>query len=294
MNNISINISGRIDTERVSVLREINDVAKELNINFFVVGAFARDVIFEHIHRISAPRMTEDIDIGIEVASWKEFKHLTDTLIERGHFSQTKLPHRFSAGSFPTLIDIVPYGGISDENKRISWPPNHDMIMSILGFEEAYQSALSVCLSKEPPVEILVPSIPALALLKIISWDDAYPKRERDAHDLLFILEKFESTDILHKLFESHVPLLTEEEFDPQFASVRLLGREIAQLGNTETVSTVEKILARETDEDQGFRMLSHMVKGFSFQSIKFEKSLQLLKKLLQGIREVMPRALET
>ncbi|MEI8032027.1 MAG: nucleotidyl transferase AbiEii/AbiGii toxin family protein [Chlorobiaceae bacterium] len=291
MNNISINISGRIDTERVSVLREINDVAKELNINFFVVGAFARDVIFEHIHRISAPRMTEDIDIGIEVASWKEFKHLTDTLIERGHFSKTNLPHRFSAGSFPTLIDIVPYGGISDENKRISWPPNHDMIMSILGFEEAYQSALNVRLSNEPPLEILVPSIPALALLKIISWDDAYPKRERDAHDLLFILEKFESTDILHKLFESHVPLLTEEEFDPQFASVRLLGREIAQLGNTETVSTVEKILARETDEDQGFRMLSHMVKGFSFQSIKFDKSLQLLKKLLQGIREVMPRA---
>ena len=83
-------------------------------------------------------------------------------------------------------------------------------------------------------VEILVPSIPALALLKIISWDDAYPERERDALDLLFILEKFESTDILNKLYESHVPLLTEEEFDPQFASVRLLGREIAQLGNTD------------------------------------------------------------
>jgi hypothetical protein len=100
MTNISINISGRIDPERVSVLREINDVAKELNINFFVVGAFARDVIF----------------------------------------------------------------------------------------------------------------------------------------------------------------------------------------------STVEKILARETDEDQGFRMLSHMVKGVSLQSIMFEKSLQLLRKLLQGIREEMQR----
>ena len=290
MKNISINISGRIDPERVSVLRAITDVAKELNINFFVVGAFARDVIFEHIHRISAPRMTEDIDIGIELANWEEFKRLTDTLIERGHFSPTNLPHRFSASSFPTLVDIVPYGGIGDETKRISWPPNHDMIMSILGFEEAYQSALNVRLSNEPPLEILVPSIPALALLKIISWDDAYPERERDALDLLFILEKYESTDILNKLYESHVPLLTEEEFHPQLASVRLLGREIAQLGNTETVSTVEKILAREIDENQGFRMLSHMVKGVSFQSIKFEKSLQLLRKLLQGIREEMQR----
>jgi predicted nucleotidyltransferase len=62
MNSISINISGRIDPERIAVLRGIKDVADELGIRFFVVGAFARDVIFEHIHRIPAPRITEDID----------------------------------------------------------------------------------------------------------------------------------------------------------------------------------------------------------------------------------------
>ena len=287
MSNISINISGRIDPEQVSVLRNINDVAKELNINFFVVGAFARDVVFEHIHQISAPRMTEDIDIGIEVASWEEYTRLTDTLIERGLFTATNFPHRFSASSFSTLIDIVPYGGISDENKRISWPPNHDRIMSILGFEEAYRSALNVRLSNELPMDILVPSVAALALLKIISWDDAYPERERDALDLLFILEKYNSIDdIQNKLYDTHVSLLTEEEFDLQLASVRLLGREIAQLGSTETVGTVEAILARETDEDRELRMLTHMLKGASFQSTRFEKSLQLLKKLLKGIRE--------
>ena len=287
MNNISIDISGRIDPEKVLVLRVINDVAKELNINFFVVGAFARDVIFEHIHRISAPRMTEDIDIGIEVESWKEYKHLTDTLIEHGHFSPTNLPHRFSASSFSTFIDIVPYGEISDENKRISWPPNHNIIMSLLGFEEAYRSALNVRLSNEQPVDILIPSVPALALLKIISWDDAYPERERDAFDLLFILEKYNSIDdIQNKLYETHVPLLTEEEFDLKLASVRLLGREIAQLSSTETVRTVETILDRETNEDQELRMLSQMVKGGSLQSTRFNTALQLLKKLLQGIRE--------
>jgi len=290
MNNISINISGRIDADKVSALQVVNDVAKELDVNFFVVGAFARDVIFEHIHQISAPRMTEDIDIGIEVANWDEFRSLTDTLVERGHFFPSTLPHRFRASSSTTIIDIVPYGGISDETKRISWPPNQDLIMSVLGFEEAYRSALSVRLNNNPPVEILVPSAPALALLKIISWDDAYPRRERDALDLLFILEKYEATDILSKLYESHVPLLTEEEFDPRLASVRLLGWEIAQLASMEAVRTVEEILTRETDECQGLRMLANMVKGVSFQSTRFEQALQLLKKLLQGIREEMPR----
>lgn len=56
MNNISIDISGRIDPGRVSVLKSIKEVAEELDIHFFVVGAFARDVIFEHIHHIPAPQ----------------------------------------------------------------------------------------------------------------------------------------------------------------------------------------------------------------------------------------------
>ena len=290
MNNILIDISGRIDAGRISVLRSIKEIAEEFDIHFFVVGAFARDVIFEHIHRIPAPRVTEDIDIGVEVASWEEFQRLTDVLIERELFTATKSPHRFIASSFATVVDIVPYGGISGETKRISWPPDHDMIMSMLGFEEAYQSALKVRLNSDPPMEILVPSVPALALLKIISWADAYPRRARDAHDLLFILENFDATGVEAKLYESHVSLLTEEEFDSKFASVRLLGRDISQLGSPETLKTVEGILVRETDEGQGFRMISDMVKGASFQGTKFEAALQLLKKLLQGIQEEKPR----
>jgi len=286
MKNISIDISGKIDPERVSVLWCIKEVAEELGISFFVVGAFARDVIFEHIHRISAPRVTEDIDLGVEVANWEEFQLLTGTLTQRGILAATKSPHRFDAVKYAVVVDIVPYGGITDETKRIIWPPKNDMIMSMLGFEEAYISALKIRLSNEPDLQILVPSVPALALLKIISWADAYPRREHDAQDLLFILENYEATGVEDQLYESHAPLLTEEGYDPRLASVRLLGRDIAQLCSQDTLNTVTEILKRETDEEQGFRMLSHMVKRASFQVVKFEAALELLKKLLQGIQE--------
>jgi predicted nucleotidyltransferase len=290
MNNISIDISGKIDPERVSILRSIKGVAEKFDIPFFVVGAFARDVIFEHIHRIPSPRITEDIDLGVEVASWEEFQRLTGAMIKRELLTATESPYRFIAGAYATVVDIVPYGGITGETKRISWPPDHDMIMSMVGFEEAYRSALVVRLSNKPVLEILVPSVPALALLKIVSWADAYPRRERDAQDFLFILENYDATGIEAQLYESHVPLLTEEGYDPKLASVRLLGRDIAQLCGPETVKTVTEILASETDENQGFRMLTHMVKAVSFQGAKFENALQLLKKLLQGIQEEMSR----
>jgi len=291
MSSISIDISGSIEPERVAVLTNIREVAQEVGIHFIAVGAFARDVIFEHIHRIPAPRLTEDIDIGVEVASWEEFQRLTSILIERGLFAATGLPHRFTGVASAAIVDIVPYGGISDEMKRISWPPDHDIIMSMLGFEEAYQSALKVRISSEPLLEILVPSIPALALMKIISWDDAYPKRERDAHDLLFILENYNATGIEDKLYETHDPLLIEEDFDSRLASIRVLGRDIARLGSPETIKRVEEILTRETNEDQGVRMLADMAKGTMIRGTKFETALQLLEKLLQGIQENKPKS---
>jgi len=291
MNNILIDISGKIDPEEVSILRSIKEVAEEFNIPFFVVGAFARDVIFEHIHRIPAPRKTEDIDLGVEVANWEEFGRLIGALIERELITATKSPQRFIAKTSATVVDIIPYGSITDETKRISWPPDHDRIMSMLGFEEAYQSALKVRFSNEPILDIPVLSIPGLTLLKIISWADAYPRRERDAQDVLFILENYEATGIEDQLYDSYIPLLTEEGYDSRLASVRLLGRDIAQLCSPETKKKVTEILASETNEDQGFKMLSHMVRGgAAFRGSRFEVVLNLLKRLLQGIREEVPR----
>lgn len=157
----------------------------------------------------------------------------------------------------------------------------------MLGFEEAYRSALHVRLSLEPVMDILIPSAPALAILKLISWNDTYPTRERDAQDFLFILENYEATGIEAQLYDAHVPLLIEEEYDTRLASVRLLGRDIAHLCGAETLTTLTTILSRETDEEQGLRLLTHMVKETSFQGVQFEAALQLLKKLLQGIQEV-------
>ena len=286
MTSFSIGISNRIDPGRISILRNIQEVAEDLGIHFFVVGAFARDLIFEHIHRIPAPRTTLDIDIGVEVASWEEFELLTSELLNRGHFTSRSLPHRFENESLGIIVDIVPYGEISGEAKQISWPPDHGTIMSMVGFEEAYQSALKMIIDSEPPLEILVPSIPALALLKIISWDDAYPRRQRDAQDLLFIFENYEATGIEAALYDSHRSLLEEEEFDSRLAAVRLLGRDMALLNGLEAIRKVEEILTREIDEETSYRMLSDMVNGALRQGTKFKTAQQLLEKLLQGIQD--------
>lgn len=285
MNNISRDISDRTDPDSISVLGNITEVARELGIPFFVLGAFARDVIFEHIHDIPTARATKDIDIGVEVARWEDFDRLTNTLVARGHLMATQQPHRFESSSSSTPVDIVPYGAISDDTMYISWPPNHERVMSMLGFEEAYRSAITVRLSKEPSLEVLVPSMAALTLLKIISWDDAYPRRSRDAEDLFFMLQNCGKAKFM-EIYESHEQLLEQEGYDPDLAAIRLLGQEIAQLGCMGTQQALQNILVRESDENGELKLLRDMNKETSMRNSRFEHALRQLKKLLQGMQD--------
>jgi len=51
MTNTSINISGKIEDPRVvALLTEVQSVANKLDIQFFVVGAMARDIVLWYAH----------------------------------------------------------------------------------------------------------------------------------------------------------------------------------------------------------------------------------------------------
>lgn len=68
------NISGKISEAIVSIYALIADIAEQNNLPFFIIGATARDIIFEHVYGIKTPRATRDIDLAIEVASWQDFE----------------------------------------------------------------------------------------------------------------------------------------------------------------------------------------------------------------------------
>ncbi len=90
MRNILFNLSGKIDRQTIEALLTINKEAGILNISFFVVGAFARDIILQHCYGINPRRMTRDIDVGINIADWKQFDKLVSALISTGKFARTK------------------------------------------------------------------------------------------------------------------------------------------------------------------------------------------------------------
>lgn len=286
MKKILFDISGKFEPSFVEALCEFNKIACSLDIPFFIVGATARDFILEHCFNIKAPRMTKDIDIGIRIADWDQFKKLSEALLANGNFSKGREKQSFIFKD--VFIDIVPFGPISDKDKKFSWPPEHEMIMGTLGFEEAYKHSITVRLSTKPKLDVKLSTLPGLALMKLISWNEKYPERERGAEDLFFIMNNYEETGLSDRLFEAELSLLKEEDFDARLASIRLLGRDMAKISDSVTLKVVKDILSNETDDKSDYNLITDMIKTSDRfdESDNFDEILLRLEKLKQGVFE--------
>jgi predicted nucleotidyltransferase len=108
--------------------------------------------------------------------------------------------------------------------------------MSIVGFSEAYECSITVRVSSYPEFTIKVPTLPGLVLMKIISWHDKYPKRRKDAEDLLLIMHKYEQAGKFDRMYDQEQKLLQEEDFETRIAGIKLLRRDMAMMANKKYV----------------------------------------------------------
>ena len=275
MTSILFNLSGKIEKPIVEALYLLKGIADSFGIPFFVVGAFSRDLILKHGYGIEPRRKTGDIDLGVEVANWEQFEKLKESLIATSQFSLTPDKQRLRCGTI--LIDILPFGPITDKDKKISWPPEHEIIMSMVGFEEAYEYSITFRLSSDPELDIKLASLPGLAIMKLISWKEKYPNRKRDAEDLLLIMNKY----------EEDLPLLQEERFDTKLAGTRLLGRDMAKISDPSKIHIVKGILNAETEVLSQYRLLTNMIRETGMSHTRFDELLAQLMKLRQGFTEI-------
>jgi len=264
----------------------VSDVAAKLEIPFFVVGATARDMVLEFGYGITPSRATRDIDIGVQVASWEQFNNLKTALVGTKKFRNSGAAQRlFYENNLP--IDLVPFGDISGEDAFVDWPPDHEVTMNVLGFDEACANALLVKLSSSPDLEVRVASPAGWALLKIISWGDRVGgERLKDALDLSLILRKYAEAGNQDRLFETESGLFKEEGFDIEMAGARLLGKDISRLANKAARERILEILEQQTGERERYKLVEDIMQHRAFAEDGFNKSLELLEKLQQGFAE--------
>jgi predicted nucleotidyltransferase len=233
--NTSIDICEKLPRGIVPLYRAIDTAAKTLNIPYLVVGAMARDLVLVYGFEARIERGTRDIDFGIQVDSWDDFQNLKEALIAQG-FTTTREEQRLVGPedwdlSLDTL-DLIPFGGIQDEAANISWPPQGNRVMNVLGFDEALQNATSVIISRDPMLEIPVASPQGMALLKLVAWTDRdADKKARDAIDFHYLMTSYSKIDKIDGLTYTE-GMMERYDYDGDLASAYLLGKhtgEIAQ-----------------------------------------------------------------
>ena len=206
-------------------------------------------------------------------------------MIEIGEFIACEEAHRFRfQGNI--FVDLIPFGPIADSNHNIQWPPSQEVVMRILGFEESFRHAHTLRLKSKPVLDVKIVTLAGLVLMKIISWKDKYPERDRDATDLAFIIQNYTDAGNFNRILNEKSDLLDSEDFDYVRAGARLLGRDVANILTSKAEKEVLDILNKETGEQDRYRLIEDMVRNAVGQSGDFGYMMNLLEELKSGILE--------
>ncbi len=278
-------LAWKFDKSRLDAICDLDKVVGEFDINYLLIGAIARDLL-DQLNGTIGTRLTEDVDFAINIPTWDDFEKLSKTLLETLKFRRQE-DKRCRFYHIPTNvpIDILPFGQIDQPDYVISWPPDKDFGMSTLGFREAYNGSIEIHLSENPILNIRIPSGAGLAILKLIAWNEN-PARRKDAPDILHLIRNYLNSNNDSRLYDEDSDLVESADFDYECAGARLLGRDMASIASPQTLKTIADILNIETSDDSDSRLIFNMIGVGIGAEFGFEQVLQLLRCLLDGIRD--------
>lgn len=277
-------ILGKLDTQLVQVLADMDACCCAEGIKFCVVGAAARDFIVEHLYGIRMTRATADTDFAVHLADWTQFTALTTRLIDERRFSTTGLVHRYRHPN-GRLVDLIPFGNIADASRIISWPDGDESKMNVLGFDDAFKSSCTLVVSSDPRLELRVVTLAGLVVLKLIAWDEKYPHRDTDATDIYLILNNYLDCGNWIEFQAEHTDMFLDPLFDFAMVPGRLLGRHMSRIMDDQTRERVTHILTRESQPDVSLR-LPRQMHGIGIDLVILEGTAAKIGHILTGIHE--------
>jgi predicted nucleotidyltransferase len=284
MSNISLSLSNKLPAEQVDIIRHVVRAAENHRLRLFIVGAQARDLLLQYVYDLPVHRATNDIDFGIIVESWDEFTKLREDLIINKGFDPYRTMTQRLVHASGLVIDLVPFGELEEVRGQISWPPDFSIVMSTVGFREAYDDSVEVRVTGDLIVKVA--SLAGLALMKIVAWDDR--RFERDAQDLGLIMRNYLAAGNEDRIYNEHGDCfdLLDEEFDYEKSSARILGRDIGHLLTDSSRQIVARALSHGADQAGVDVLATVMIRNRASYYGDHDVVMRMLAELRVGISE--------
>ncbi len=187
-------------------------------VGIMLVGARCRDAIHSALGRTTPTRQTDDLDLGIAIASWRQFERIRETFP-----SIRDNDIAFRIADLP--VDIVPFGTVAEDPRGVTRPSPREEDIVVFGFQEVFDRAVPLKLSSGESIRIPQPE--GYTLLKVRAWVDRAPD-DKDAKDLAIALDWYAESDIVHnRLYGDDIHVAESYGFDLAQGAARLLGREV-------------------------------------------------------------------
>lgn len=261
MKSTLLSIADKVDPTTRFIYDDIATAASAVGADWLVVGATARDMVYHAAFGLPIKRATADIDFAINIDTWDTFKAITTSLVEDHGFSRTKSEHRLVRPVSNLWIDIIPFGAIADKDGKYRWPNEPEKEISILGFQEALDTAIVCQISDDPVIILKVAHPAALILLKIVSWRDRKHYKRTDAQDVAYAMCYYVDLDGNEmRVYED--PSLYEGDLDMGTIGSRLAGRDLSSLAPGSALDYVRQFIQEEIDRGNESEFLADMMRG--------------------------------
>lgn len=264
------------------ILQELDSCFNALKIQFFVIGATARDIVME-IHNEKSGRLTHDLDIAIAINNWAQYAEVEKGIITLEHFEKDPNQKQRFIYKENFQLDIVPFGNIMKENDKIFWPPDEQIAMSVLGFPEVRDELIQVQIDEEFEINII--SLAGIFVLKIVAWRDRHNKGNKDADDIGFILINYLGI-YEEKALEKYDEIYETDDFSTITAGAKLLGDDLYDILkiNSKTKVAITQILKDQYKKTEESELINQILE--TNRMLRYEEVMECLKTLIKKLEK--------
>ncbi len=272
----------------VDTLKALSGCMSKFGLPLYVVGATARDLSMRLLKINDSRRRTRDLDVAIAVKDWSMFTDICGVL-ERNNFRRIGNTQKFiytgDNGDNDYEVDVVPFGGV-EENEMICWPPDGNPVMSVRCFQDIMEASDEIEIENECRVRIA--PLCGQFLIKFDAWCDRHQATDKDASDMLFILENYFYSQMVGA---DRVPLLGNDDMDETTNGALWLASDVSQLLSSEHLQLYIDVIQKELSKEWESDLLYHFMKLHGGEDAEaMEYSLQLWDTILEVFKNELSK----
>lgn len=275
-----MNLKAIREGELKGMFDALEEALEATGTDYYVVGAIARDIWYNSGGKL--PRVTKDVDVAVMIGTEQEYESIRKFLVEKKNFREVRGSRYVMFTPDDIQVDILPFGALEVDG-TVSISGQGLSSISVTGFREVYEAG-TVDVEWHEGERFKMATLPAIVMLKLISFDDRPEDRPNDPRDVAGIIEHYFELQA-ELIYESHSDLFDNPDSNSTLKETAaiVIGREMRKIAsrNTQLSERIQHILVKHISEQKNSEFVRGMVREIDG---TVEESVKFLKNILKGM----------